>query len=84
MLPFKEGLHTTSAAVLGAACDLLNDRNFSYVMTSRFNQDVVENFVCCIRAKGHNNKSRTTTEFESASRNALHIIFTAIVLSVVT
>jgi len=69
MLPFKDGLLTTTAAVLGATCHLINECKFAYVMTSRFNQDIVENFFSCVRAKGYNNDTRTAIEFERASRN---------------
>jgi len=37
-------------------------------MTSRFNQDIVENWFSCIRQKGLNNDSRTSWEYELAGR----------------
>jgi len=43
--------------------------NFRFVLTSRFNQDIVENWFSCVRGKGRNNDSRTTVEYESASKN---------------
>jgi len=49
---------------------LLTTHKFRYVLTSHFNQDIVENWFSCIRGKGRNNDSRTTLEFESASKNA--------------
>ena len=48
---------------------LLTTHKFRYVLTSHFNQDIVDNWFSCIRGKGRNNDSRTTLEFESASKN---------------
>ena len=47
---------------------LLTQKHFKYVLTSRFNQDIVENWFSCIRLKGLNNDSRTVLEYESAGR----------------
>ena len=42
---------------------------FRYVLTARFNQDVVENWFSAVHAKGFNNDSRTTTDYEYAVKN---------------
>ena len=68
-LPFKEGLQMSLRAIRSLCCDLLHNDKFNFVLTSRFNQDIVENWFSCIRGKGHNNDSRTTLEYESASKN---------------
>jgi hypothetical protein len=68
-LPFKQGLLMSITALLGVCSDLINVHGFKYVMTSRFNQDVVENWFSCVRGKGRNNDSRTTLEYESASKS---------------
>jgi hypothetical protein len=49
--------------------DLVTNHSFRFVLTSRFNQDVVENWFSCVRGKGRNNDSRTTLEYESASKS---------------
>jgi hypothetical protein len=67
-LPFQQGLVLTIRAVGLLVKDLLHNRNFKYVFTSRFNQDIVENWFSCIRQKGLNNDSRTAWEYESAGR----------------
>jgi len=48
---------------------LLVECNYKYVLTSRFNQDVVKNWFSCIRPKGLNSDSRTVREYESASKS---------------
>jgi len=68
-LPFHTGLLLTVKAVQQLAMFLLAECNFKYVLTSRFNQDVVENWFACIRQKGLNNDSRTVWEYESASKS---------------
>lgn len=39
------------------------------MLTSRFNQDAIENWFSSVRAKGFNNDSRTTTDYESSVKN---------------
>jgi len=68
-LPFKDGLILTCNSLHAVCLNLLEKCKFRFVLTSRFNQDVVENWFSCIRGKGRNNDSRTTLEFESASKN---------------
>ena len=68
-LPFKDGLMMTCNALHEVCMNLLAKHNFRFVLTSRFNQDIVENWFSCIRGKGRNNDSRTTVEYESASKN---------------
>ena len=68
-LPFKQGLLMSIKALLNCCRELLNNHCFRFVLTSRFNQDIVENWFSCIRGKGRNNDSRTTLEYESASKN---------------
>jgi len=68
-LPFKDGLMMTCTALHDVCMSLLETNKFRFVLTSRFNQDIVENWFSCIRGKGRNNDSRTTLEFESASKN---------------
>lgn len=58
-LPFHEGLILTIRSMRMATSYLLTDKCFKFVMTSRFNQDIVENWFSCIRQKGLNNDSRT-------------------------
>ena len=67
-LPFHEGLILTVRSIHLAALYLLTQKHFKYVLTSRFNQDIVENWFSCIRLKGLNNDSRTVLEYESAGR----------------
>ena len=59
----------TCNALHEVCMNLLAKHNFHFVLTSRFNQDIVENWFSCIRGKGRNNDSRTTLEYESASKN---------------
>lgn len=68
-LPFKQGLLMTLTALISVSRYLIDVQGFRFVLTSRFNQDVVENWFSCIRGKGHNNDSRTTIEYESASKS---------------
>jgi len=68
MLPFQQGLLLTIRGIREVVHDLLNEHAFQFVLTSRFNQDIVENWFSCIRQKGLNNDSRTTWEYESAGR----------------
>jgi hypothetical protein len=68
-LPFKQGLLMTCNALIAVCRDLIDKKGFQFVLTSRFNQDVVENWFSCIRGKGRNNDSRTTLEYESASKS---------------
>jgi hypothetical protein len=68
-LPFKQGLMMTINALSAVCRDLIEKQGFQFVMTSRFNQDVVENWFSCIRGKGRNNDSSTTLEYESASKS---------------
>ena len=68
-LPFKDGLVMTCRALHDVCVSLLQTHKFRFILTSRFNQDIVENWFSCIRGKGRNNDSRTTLEFESASKN---------------
>ena len=67
-LPFHEGLMQTVTGVRCAAANLLHG-GFRYVLTARFNQDIVENWFSAVRAKGFNNDSRTTTDYEYAVKN---------------
>lgn len=67
-LPFQQGLLITITGIQQIAYDLLNEHGFKFVLTSRFNQDIVENWFSCIRQKGLNNDSRTAWEYESAGR----------------
>ena len=68
-LPFHNGLLLTAKAVQQLTMFLLAECNFKFVLTSRFNQDIVENWFSCIRQKGLNNDSRTAWEYESASKS---------------
>jgi hypothetical protein len=68
-LPFKQGLMMTINALSAVCRDLIEKQGFQFVMTSRFNQDVVENWFSCIRGKGRNNDSCTSLEYESASKS---------------
>jgi hypothetical protein len=68
-LPFKQGLLLTVNALVAVCRELIFKQGFQFILTSRFNQDVVENWFSCIRGKGHNNDSRTTLEYESASKS---------------
>ena len=68
-LPFKSGFVMTLNALHDVCCSLLCHYNFRFILTSRFNQDIVENWFSCIRGKGRNNDSRTTVEYEAASKN---------------
>lgn len=68
-LPFHSGLQQTVNGVLLATWDLLTKFEFSYVLTARFNQDAIENFFACIRAKGRNNDTRTCTEYEQSVKH---------------
>src|SRR6218665_543967 len=67
-LPFQQGLMLTITGLRHIAHGLLNEHAFRFVLMSRFNQDIVENFFSCIRQKGLNNDSRTTWEYESGGR----------------
>jgi len=68
-LPFHNGLLLTVKAMQQLAMFLLAECGFKFVLTSRFNQDIVENWFSCIRQKGLNNDSRTVWEYESASKS---------------
>ena len=59
-LPFKQGLLMTINALMAVSRYLIDVQGFRFVLTSRFNQDVVENWFSCVRGKGRNNESRTT------------------------
>ena len=59
-LPFKQGLLMTINALMAVSRYLIDVQGFRFVLTSRFNQDVVENWFSCVRGKGRNNDSRTT------------------------
>ena len=50
-LPFEKGIISGSRSVR-QLCDDLRNRGYKYVLTSRLNQDVVENFFSCIRGLG--------------------------------
>ena len=67
-LPFHSGLLQTVRAIRLVSDELLTAHGFRFVMTSRFNQDIVENWFSCIRQKGLNNDSRTCWEYETAAR----------------
>lgn len=66
-LPFKDGLLMSVAAIRDVCYDLLSKHGFRFVLTIRFNQDIVENRFSCIRGKGRNNDSRKTLEYETMS-----------------
>jgi len=51
-LPFHEGLILTFHSIHLAAMYLLTEKHFKYVMTSRFNQNIVENSFSCNRQNG--------------------------------
>jgi catabolite regulation protein CreA len=68
-IPFKQGQLMTINALVSVCRYLIDVQEFRFVLTSRFNQDVVENWFSCVRGKGHNNDSRTTIEYESASKS---------------
>jgi hypothetical protein len=67
-LPFHQGLLQTIRAIRQVSHQLLTEHGFRFVLTSRFNQDIVENWFSCIRQKGLNNDSRTAWEYESAGK----------------
>ena len=50
-LPFENGIMSGSRSVRELCGDLRN-AGYKYVLTSRLNQDVVENFFSCIRGLG--------------------------------
>jgi len=55
-------------AIRLSSLQLLDECHFRFVLTSRFNQDIVENWFSCVRQKGLNNDSRTSWEYESAGK----------------
>jgi len=68
-LPCQTGLQQTILGVRSAAAELLQNHSFKYVLTSRFNQDAIENFFGTVRSKGINNDTRTTVEYQSAVKH---------------
>ena len=68
-LPFHHGLQQTVNGILSASSDLLHNHNFRYVLTSRFNQDAIENFFSLVRASGVNNDTRTSWEYETSVKH---------------
>jgi hypothetical protein len=57
-LPFHQGFVLTVRAIRLATTYLPSQQSFRYVLTSRFNQDVMENRFSCIRQKRLNNDSQ--------------------------
>lgn len=55
----------TSNAVSAICHDLIENHGFNFVMSSRFNQDVVDNWFSCIRGKN----SCATLEHESPDKS---------------
>jgi len=39
------------------------------MLTTRFNQDAIENFFASVRSKGFNNDTKTSSEYESSVKN---------------
>lgn len=68
-LPFQQGLMMTVHSLRLVCLGLLTNHGFRFVLTTRFNQDLIENWFSCIRGKGKNNDSRTTLEYESVSKS---------------
>jgi len=61
-----DGLLQTTEAILGIVHDLFNDnQELSFVFTSRFNQDPLENLFACVRANGGNCRNPTVHQFNT-------------------
>jgi len=68
-LPCQIGLQQTIIGVQCAAKELIQKHGFKYVLTSRFNQDAIENFFAAVRSKGINNDTRTVVEYQSSVKH---------------
>ena len=68
-LPFHDGFQQTINGIRLACSDLLANHGFRYVLTTRFNQDAIENWFASVRSKGYNNDTRTTSEYELSVKN---------------
>ena len=55
--------------------ELLTTHHYSFVLTSRFKQDALENFFSQIRSKGGNRDNPSTSEYEAACKNVAVIWF---------
>lgn len=64
------GLQTSITSILSLTSELFSE-GFSYVCTSRFNQDCVENFFAGIRSKNGWNENPSPAQFATAFRNAI-------------
>jgi hypothetical protein len=68
-IPFKEGLLCSIRSIKLMTLDLLQIHQYRYVLTSRLNHDVLENWFSLIRGKGGCRDNPTTSQYESASKN---------------
>lgn len=66
----QQGLQMSISSIHSLACELL-DQGFSYVCTSRFNQDCLENFFAGLRGKNGWNENPTPAQFLTAFRSAV-------------
>ena len=55
--------------VQSAAKELIQKHSIKYVLTSRFNQDAIENFFAAVPSKGINNDTRTVVEYQSSIKH---------------
>ena len=61
------GLILTIHGILMICNDLIvEDSNMTFLLTSRFNQDPIENLFAQIRAKGGNNRNPSVFEFNNS------------------
>jgi len=72
----QSGIHChwglqTSIVSIHALCSALLNEGYSFLCTSRFNQDCVENFFAAIRSKQGWNENPSPYQFTAAFRNAV-------------
>ena len=68
LLPYQKGILTCITALLDLFPYLQNKYGISYLLTSRLNQDIVENCFSKIRAMGGSNTSPGALEFQKRLR----------------
>ena len=68
-LPFRDGWILTIQSLKSVVMDLLTNFSYKFILTSRFNQDALENFFCQVRSKGGSRDNPSTLEYEAACKN---------------
>ena len=76
--PFLDGFLITVRSIKTDVTELLTTEHYSFILTSRFNQDALENFFSQIRSKGGN---RAIHQHQSMKPHAKIIIIIIIIIS---